>query len=94
MVQPACDRFPCFLSSPVPMLPRCPVSPVPLPLQDGVPPEVPAHVFHEVCRLRAVATAATNAKAEFLLTDSDLRSIPHTDKDRWGGWVRANQVAR
>lgn len=46
---------------------------------------MPQHIYAECERLRRLGTAATNAKSALLLTDGELRQLPHTDKDRWGG---------
>lgn len=58
-----------------------------------MPEEVPGHVYSELRRLRCLALAGTNAKKEFLLTDGDLRAIPHVDKTRCGGVYMGRRAA-
>jgi hypothetical protein len=44
-----------------------------------------------------MGTAATNAKAVLLLTDGELRELPHFEKDRWvagQGWWHGRCLAR
>ncbi|KAL4458933.1 hypothetical protein ABPG75_013798 [Micractinium tetrahymenae] len=50
--------------------------------EETVPEEVPGHVYSEVRRLRCLGLAGTSGKKEFLLTDGDLKAIPHLDKSR------------
>jgi hypothetical protein len=61
------------------------------------PKWVPQHVYAECERLRRMGTAATNAKAVLLLTDGELRELPHFEKDRWvagQGWWHGRCLAR